>query len=282
MDFILAAFADESSSALSGQLDALQRNGIALLEVRNVDGKNVKDLTGQEAVLLRRHLTDAGLGVSSVGSPIGKIPVDGDFAAHLEELKHILELANILKAPNLRLFSFYMPADRPAEDFASLVIDRMAAMAETARQFGVTACHENEKGIFGDTAERCLRLHQAVPQLRAVFDPANFVQCGQDPLDAWTLLKQYVQYLHIKDAAADGRIVAPGDGAGHILQIIADYATRGGRLLTLEPHLFEFAGLQALERAGEKSNVGGLAFATAEEAFDHAAKRLYTILEEIK
>ena len=45
MPFRLSAFADESSNSFAGQIDALKRNGLSFLEIRNLDGKNVTDLT---------------------------------------------------------------------------------------------------------------------------------------------------------------------------------------------------------------------------------------------
>ncbi len=282
MGFQFAAFADESSSTLLGQVDALKRNNYQFLEIRNVDGKGVAQLTLEEAAEIRKVLSDNGLGVCSIGSPIGKIQIDDDFDAHMELFKHTLEIANLFGARYMRLFSFYMPKDQDPEQYAQKVLDQMAVIAGTAKEFGVVACHENEKGIFGDVAYRCLKMHQAIPELKAVFDPANFVQSGQDTLQAWELLHPYVEYMHIKDSMADGSIVPPGEGAGNVPQLLKKYAAMGGKLLTLEPHLFEFAGLQALEQEGDKSEVGGMAFATAEEAFDHAANRLNNILEEIK
>ena len=50
-------------------------------------------------------------------------------------------------------------------------------------------------------------------------------------------------------------------------------------MLSLEPHLYEFVGLQALEQEGEKSVVGAMSFKTSEEAFDYAAHTLKKILE---
>ena len=44
MNYKLSAFADESSNAFSGQIDALKRNGFGFLEIRNLDGKNVTAL----------------------------------------------------------------------------------------------------------------------------------------------------------------------------------------------------------------------------------------------
>lgn len=279
MIFQLSAFADESSDAFAGQLDALTRNGLSALEIRNLDGRNVTALSRAEARSLARQLADRGLAVWSIGSPIGKIGVEEDFAAHLDLYRHTLELAGEFGAGKIRLFSFFLPKDRAPADFRGLVTDRMARFVEVAKEYGVIVCHENEKGIYGDVASRCLELHRAVPELRAVFDPANFVQCGQDTLQAWALLAPYVDYLHIKDATADGRVVPPGTGLGNVPAIIANYAALGGRTLCLEPHLYEFIGLKSLEQAGEQSLVGDMAFATAGEAFDYAANTLKKILE---
>ena len=40
----LCAFADEASVDLQGQIEALKRNNISLLEIRGVDGENIKDM----------------------------------------------------------------------------------------------------------------------------------------------------------------------------------------------------------------------------------------------
>ena len=49
MNYQLAAFADEASASLEGQIAAMQENDIAMLEIRGVDGKNIADLTLEEA-----------------------------------------------------------------------------------------------------------------------------------------------------------------------------------------------------------------------------------------
>lgn len=279
MNFKLSAFADESSDLFAGQVDALKRNGLDYLEIRNIAGRNITAHSCQEARELARILEDNGLRLWSMGSPIGKIGIDDDFAAHLDLYRHTLDLTKEFGAENIRLFSFFMPKDRDPENYTSLVIDRMGQFVELAESYGIHPCHENEKGIYGDIAPRCLQLHQAVPGLKAVFDPANFVQCGQDTLQAWQMLHPYVHYMHIKDALPDGRVVPPGTGSGHVPELIGKYHAQGGQVLSLEPHLYEFVGLKSLEQEGDESVVGAMSFATSEEAFDYAAKTLKTILE---
>ena len=87
-----------------------------------------------------------------------------------------------------------------------------------------------------------------------------------------------MNYMHIKDALPDGRVVPPGEGIGNVPLLLEKFAAMGGELLSLEPHLSEFVGLKDLEREGEKSIVGSLAFESNEAAFDHAARKLKALL----
>ena len=278
MQFKFAAFADESSPNLSGQIDALKRNGFDYLEIRNINGKNISDLTLAEAKEIAAQLADQGLAVKSLGSPIGKIPVDGDYAAHLDLYKHTLDLAGVFGADRIRLFSFYIPKGMDPASCRETVLRRMEDFVTLAKPHAVTPCHENEKGIYGDIASRCLDIHENVPGLAAVFDPANFIQCGQDTLEGWAMLEPYVNYMHIKDALPNGRVVPPGEGIGNVPVLLRNFAAQGGTLLSLEPHLSEFVGLKSLEREGEESIVGALSFPSNEAAFDHAAKALKKLL----
>lgn len=273
------AFADEASPDIDLQIKALKRNNLHGLEIRNVDGTNVSDITLQQAAEVKKKLYSNGLKVWSVGSPIGKIDIYGDFYTHLEKFKHTLEIANALDSENIRIFSFYIPDGQNPADFKNEVIDKVGQLYEISKKCGIDICHENEKGIYGDTPERCLDIFKALGEVKGIFDPANFVQCGVDTLKAWDLLGEYIKYLHIKDSAADGRIVPAGVGIGNVQEIIRMYTERGGKFLTLEPHLAVFDGLSSLERKGETSDVGDLNFKSNDEAFDSACLALNNILE---
>lgn len=280
-DIRIYAFADEASAEISGQIAAMQRNGLNGLEIRNADGANVSDLTLEKAKEIRARMDEAGLSVWSIGSPIGKIDiVKDDFAAHLDKFRHTLDVADVLGAKNIRLFSFYIPAGEKPEAHRGKVFDQMGAMIEAASGRGIDLCHENEKGIYGDMAVRCLELHKAFPALKAVFDPANFIQCGQETWEGWQMLKPYVKYLHIKDALADGNVVPAGKGIGQVPRIVKEYLSMGGTALTLEPHLRVFDGLAELERENDKSAVGAYCYKTNDEAFDAACAALNEILKE--
>ena len=273
------AFADEASANIDEQIKAMKENKLDGLEIRNVDGVNISRITKEKAEEVRKKLDDAGLRVWTIGSPIGKIDIEkDDFALHTEKFKHTLELADILGAENIRLFSFFTPAEN-RDSYKDKVIERLSAFCEIAKGSGITLCHENEKGIYGDIPERCLEIHKALPEMKAIFDPANYVQCEVDTLKAWEMIKPYVKYLHIKDALADGNVVPAGKGIGNVKFILDDYIRNGGDSVTVEPHLTVFDGLKALEKEGDTSVVGEVyKYSSNTEAFTAAVSALRELI----
>jgi len=275
-NFKLCAFADEADAQIDMQIKALNDNGIPFLELRGVNGKNISELTTDEAIALRKQLDNGNVSVWSIGSPIGKINITDDFEPHFELFLHVLELAKILGASCIRLFSFYMQGSE-SDTYQDEVFKRLARFSDAAKGSGITLCHENEKGIFGDIADRCAAIHKQFRNIKAIFDPANFVQCGQDTLGAWALLEPYVHYVHVKDALSDGAVVPAGHGDGHLKEIIAQFGANGGEVLSIEPHLSVFSGLEELEN-GEKSIVGKYEYPSNRAAFDAAVSALKDII----
>lgn len=272
------AFADEASGRISEQIDAMRRNGLDGLEIRGVDGQNISDISLEKAREVRHLMDDAGLSVWSLGSPIGKIGIgEENFQAHLDRLRHTLELANVLGAPNLRMFSFYVPQGK-ADEYRNEVLDRFGQMVRAAEGSGIILCHENEKGIYGDMADRCLDLLTVFPEVEGIFDPANFIQCGQDTAAAWNLLRKRIRYLHIKDALPDGRVVPAGKGIGNVKIILDDFREMGGTAVSVEPHLSVFDGLKELEQAENRTAVDPWQYESSDKAFDAACTALKALL----
>ena len=253
---ILSGFSDEIGPELDYQLETIREFGLSHIELRAADGVNVSDFSLEKVKEVKNKLAGAGVSVSSIGSPIGKIGVEEDFAPHLDKLKRTLEIQKELGAPYLRMFSFYMPKDRDPREFRGEVLDRVGRMVEEAKAWDSVLLHENEKGIYGDNAPRCKELLEAFygPHFKAVFDFANFVQVGQETLPAYELLKPYVEYVHVKDAQwGTGAVVPAGQGDGHVKEILTALTGGGWKgFLSLEPHLTDFAGLAALEQDPQK------------------------------
>lgn len=259
-NFTVTAFADEISGNVSEQIRVLKANGISHIEVRGLDGKNISELSIEEAKNYKKIFDKHGIKVSSLGSPIGKIKITDAFSEHLELFKHVLELSVIFESPYIRMFSFFIDEADNAEDYHEEVINRWEQFLQAAEKYeNVTLLHENEKGIYGDTPERCLALLEKLnsSKVKAAFDPANFVQCDVEVFPhAYELLKDYIAYMHIKDANYSNHEVQPaGLGDGKVQAVLTALAEKGFNGFTsLEPHLAIFAGFAKLEN----NNISGL------------------------
>ena len=271
MTVILSGFADEISPEPQAQLATLAAESISHLELRSAWSVNVADFTGAQLAAFRAALDEAGVRVSAIGSPLGKIAVGAPLRPELERMRRVADIARELGVTIVRVFSFFVPAGEPPERYRHQVIDRMGALTEIAEDHGLVLAHENEKEIYGDIPDRCADLIGTVnsPALRATFDPANFVQCGVRPFsDAYRLLRPYLVYLQVKDAlAATGEVVPAGQGDGQLRETLGALRDSGfAGFMSLEPHLAQ---------AGRHGGFSG------PEGFHRAASALKFLLNEL-
>ena len=271
----LSAFADEISRDPVEQIDVLERLGVRHIEFRSVHGVNVLDLSDAQHAEFRDLLHRRGVGLSAIGSPIGKIKITEPFEPHLERIEKALAIAEFYDAPRVRVFSYYMPPGENPDAYRAEVVRRMTELTRRAADRGITLFLENEKGIFGDTAARVLDLLETIdsPALGHAFDPANYLEVGQPIDEAWTLLRSRVNHFHVKDYDATLRKNVPcGAGEGQIPRLIADAAAHGfDGFCTLEPHLIVAEasyGFTGPERFGDAAralqaglNAAGVAYA---------------------
>lgn len=276
----LSGFADEIDTDLSKQMQVIKKLNIHHVEMRGVNGKGLVEYSVGEAKEIKKQLTDSGIQLSSVGSPIGKIKITDDFTPHMELYKHTVEIAHEMETPNIRMFSFFMPENESYDPYRGKVMDQMGQFVDYAKTSNIILLHENEKDIYGDMADRCQELMKEFygEHFKAVFDFANFVQCKQDTIAAYEMLKPYIAYIHIKDALwSDGSVVPAGYGDGNVEKILTMLKDSGYQgFLSLEPHLADFAGFSALEQSAvEKKKLSG------EESFTIACEALRKILERL-
>ncbi len=279
----ISGFSDEISPEIITQFTVLNKLGIKYFEPRGIDGKNISELNDDEVLQLKAKMDEFGISASSIGSPIGKIKLTDDFDAHFEVFKRVVKTAKMLNTKYIRMFSFYNEQNNSewTSEEREDVIAKLKKMIEYAKAEDVILLHENEKDIYGDTIERCLDLMEELycDNFKAVFDPANFIQCGQDTKKAFDVLKNYVEYMHIKDARFSDNAVTPaGLGDGNLPYIIGNLLNNGyDGYLSLEPHLGSFVGLKDLELDDtmEKLPEGG------EATFTVAHKALCKVIDEI-
>jgi sugar phosphate isomerase/epimerase len=269
--FTLSGFADEISADLTEQLDVLESEGIRYLELRGVWGKGVLELDDGEITTIKAELDLRGMGVSAIGSPIGKIRLDEPFEPHLEGFRRALHLAEVFGSDYIRLFSFYPPPGENVADHRDEIFERMWALDKAARGHNVKLAHENERRIYGDTPERCRELLTTLPGDRwvAIFDPANFVVDQIKPFDeAYPLLEEFIDYCHVKDATFDPPSIQPaGQGDGQVPEVLNALDRKGvSCFLSLEPH---------------PSSAGQLGGFSGPDLFRLASRALKEVLTEI-
>ena len=241
LQWVLSAFGDEIDADLKVQLKTLTEHNIHHLEIRSVWGKNILELWDGEIEQVRKDLIGNGCAISAIGSPIGKVDIESDFNEHLKQFARVLEIAELLETQFVRMFSFFI---KPGQHniYRERVVNQLGQLTHLAEQRGIILLHENEKDIYGDTAERCLDILETInsPNLRATFDSANFIQVGEEPFPkAYQMLRPWVEYIHIKDALfATGEVKPAGEGDGSYDEFIESLiADQYEGFLSIEPHL---------------------------------------------
>ncbi len=276
---ILSAFADEYSACFTEQLEGMRGYGIDYIEVRGVDGKNVSTLSPLEVVEVKNKLDFYGIGVSAIGSPVGKVQLDGDLDAHLDMAKRVFEIANELNSRYVRMFSFYAPEGKNIVDYKDSVFEELDKLRALAKSHGVVLCHENEAKIYGDIPSRCREIYDAFGgEIKTVFDMGNYVLEGVKPYsEGYGLLEDSIAYFHIKDALSAGAIVPPGCGEANIKEILSAHVkyAKDDFFVSVEPHLQLFSGLNALVGRGFENPYK---YNDQKEAFTDAVNKLKELL----
>ena len=284
----ISGFADEIDTDFEKQLQTVTALGMRYISIRSAYAKSIAEYTVEEVKekllpLLRRY----GVGVSSIGSPIGKIDIGDENAMKRQkaQLRELCRIAKVLDCRYIRIFSFYMPEGEAPENYTEQVMQGLREFVEIAEESDVILLHENEKDIYGDTGERCRNIFETVRSrcLRGAYDFANFVQVGDDPAQCWNMLRPWTEYIHIKDAVRGSGInVVFGTGDGRVREILSRAICwenyRG--FLTLEPHLVQFDALASLER-NEAAVLRKNTAENGKEGYEMQYRALVEILTEL-
>lgn len=244
--FYISGFYDEVSGKLSEQLRVLQALGGRYLCPRGINGKNIAAYTAaQFTQQVQPQLEEAGVQISSLGSPIGKIAINDDkaYARQLEQLRHLVQIAQSTGCRYIRCFSFFVPQKEDSQRYHGPVAEKLHGFLRVVEGSGITLLHENEKKIYGDIPERVLALTRELghEQFRLCYDASNYLQCGVDAWEAYEKTKEHTVYYHMKDCI-NGVEVPLGIGDGAIRKILSDLHKAGyNGFVTLEPHTQTYA-----------------------------------------
>lgn len=274
----LGIITDEVHAEFATATALIAQWGVPLAEVRNVDGKNVSQLTDEEAAAAAQLLRDNGLRVSAVASPVFKSPFDekpvegtGDFSlpdavtveAQLKVLERSCQLATIFGTRYVRVFTFLRVPW--SDEVVAEVVTRMVRAVEIASRHNIVLAVENEPvcvvgsgvelGAFMRALDAALTPEQR-QHVGALWDPGNALSLGEERAfpDGYNALpKNRILHVHLKNAkslpATLGTFVPLDQGLidyeGQFRALVADGYTGS---VVLEPH-YTAPGLQPAEAA---------------------------------
>lgn len=247
----ISGFYDEVSSDLETQLKLMKKLGESYICPRGVNGRNISSYTAAEFERDIKPVLDSyGAKFSSIGSPIGKIGLYDDeaYERQKKQLEELIGICKLMDCRYIRMFSFHVDPKGDYSEYRPVVMKKLKGFAEVAAGSGVTLLHENEKKIYGDISSRCLEIYEELggDGFELAFDASNYIQCSEDPREAYKALGDKCVYFHIKDCSPEKVEVPLGMGDGGYKEMLSDLILRRGYdgFFTLEPHTAKYAVLK--------------------------------------
>ena len=253
----LTGFADEAATDIDGQIRATKELGWLNIESRNIDGKNIHNISDKEFDVVYGKLQDAGVSINCFGSEISNWAknIEDPFDITLEEINRAIPRMKKLKTKLIRLMSYKVRYvdEEPVEQMEEERFKRLREMLKIFTGNGITPVHENCMNYGGMGWKYTVKLLENVPGLRLVFDTGN-PACSLDfskgkpyPMQSsWEFYKnirEHIEYIHIKDAVWDVEnkkavFTFPGEGKGDVIKIMTDVIKRGyNGGISIEPHM---------------------------------------------
>ncbi len=218
---LLTGFADESANqkTIDQQFSAFAALGLRYFSIRFLDAgngiKNVMALDDGELNLVLEKMSEYGLSVSSLGSPLGKVKLvdveDGTKTAYrpfseylTKEVPRACDLANRLGSKLIRGFSFYHPKDSSLDSHVAQATDQVGKIAEVCQQHGLIYGLEVEANLVGQNGNVLADMHREIASeaLVLIFDGGNLVMQGystEEIFQQYLAMKPGLGWIHIKD-----------------------------------------------------------------------------------
>jgi sugar phosphate isomerase/epimerase len=246
----LSVIGDEIGPSLDEMISFAHEHGLQRLDMRTVGGRNLLSMKTEEVIHISRTLEKAGITVPAFVSPAFKWKAPGksasnggkvDFAFDPKEcpvedwVAHAMQIAVILGAPHMRIFSYLRYGGfRPAD--LNKLTDQLNKLLGLAGHYDITLQLENEPVCnVGNIAELAAffaadekAVQEAAPDeeeefedsqprlryLRPLVDIANAWSTGERPSDAdIAVLAPFTTAIHLKDRdLTANRTVPLGDG----------------------------------------------------------------------
>jgi sugar phosphate isomerase/epimerase len=250
----LSVIGDEIGPSLDEMISFAHEHGLKRLDMRTVGGRSLLGMKTEEVIHISRTLENAGITVPAFVSPAFKWKAPGrlmsadkvDFAFDPEQCpvedwtSHAMQIAVILGAPHMRIFSYLRYGGFSPSDLEKLN-DDLGDLLRLAYHYDIALQLENEPvcnigniaelaAFFRESEEKKRKAKEENKEeefeearnsdreepiyLRPLVDIANAWSAGEQPSDAdIAVLAPLTTAIHLKDRDLSAKRTVPlGDG----------------------------------------------------------------------
>ena len=247
-----SVIADEISEDLETAFRIAREKGYETVELHNVFGKSIEELSDEEVGEVKRLLQKYQLRVSDIASTVFFLcplcegdevslfndsfhAVTGNMEEHLQYLERACRIADALGCRYVRVFPFRFPDNRKppygTEEDMERIVAAMRMASDIAWKYPVTLVVENCPYSHLPKAEMTLELVQRIHRsnVKMLYDPANSYRAvkenvpeeylGKDIMEEVKDILPEVRHIHVKDYHYDPEVqprpfvhVTAGDG----------------------------------------------------------------------
>jgi len=242
---LFSGIADEAGSTIEQQLEVHQELGWEYIELRMIEGENITRLNDEKFEQIVSKLLKTGIKVSCFASKIGDWSrrIGNPFEEDVRDLQVAIPRMQRLGTQYIRVMSW--PNDGWEEaDWEREALRRMGELVRIAEKAKIILAHENCSG-WGGRPQTCRELVETInsPCLKVLYDTGNPAVEGYDSWQFYQAVKNYIAYLHIKDAlnkdsSGKEKYTFPGEGDGKVKEVLGNLLFSGyDGFISIEPHL---------------------------------------------
>jgi sugar phosphate isomerase/epimerase len=258
-------FADEAADSIERQIEVTKELGWQYIEARNIDGKNLTDISEEKFDEVYEKLEKNDIKINCFGSAVANWAKDPrqeeSYTQSLAELKRAIPRMQKLGTKMIRGMSFGIPRDLPPRnpELEEKILNHLKKMVGMCEAAGITYVHENCMNYFSQSYEHMEILLKEIksPNFKIVFDTGNPLMADnrmgdkpyqkQSSWEAYQTLKDRIAYVHIKDGTylketngifPEMNYGFPGEGNGQVKKIVKDLLQNGyNGGFSIEPHM---------------------------------------------
>ena len=252
-----SGFADEAGKDIETQIRATKELGWDSIELRFINGVNATDVDDAVFEDAAIKLQDNRINVPCFGSAVanGKDPlISADVEYCLMALERAVPRMKKLKTKYIRGMACVYHDELSREENEKLIFPIMKKIASFCEKNDIVYLCENCGGYATSFYDSIPRLKKEINSsaFGFVYDTGNTVGAKnifadgsyeqQDPIKYYELIKEYVDYVHIKDQkiGSDGKPIRtyPGEGDGEVVKILTKLLAEGyDGNIAIEPHM---------------------------------------------